>query len=762
MPEVPPRAARRSPLSPRRVSCALLLALFGPLACAAIDEDGLAPLGELGQEVVTKGNWSLYGNGQCVVGARTFYDKRFGVTLSATGVQGSSIGACKYLGACMYWVSPKVRPSSAKWNRYAWGSVMPQTYDLIIYPPTASNGYGHVASVDHMEGNDKNAYKNLYMMDSNFLSHEKKSAYIHTYNLKPYGFYRLKSLDGCKPRCDGKSVVDKNCKATKCGDPSATCVSDGLGPHCVHKGCPASGSGTICDGKKVLACKNGAVSTKEDCSKDGSSCTKDKLGPHCVYPGCPSTGKGEACGDNRVVTCNNGDVTAKSDCDEEDAKCVEDAAGPHCVFPGCPSTGKGTFCEDKKTVSTCSDGKVVAREDCSKTGSTCVKDALGPHCVFPGCPSSGAATICDDDGAVVTCQDGKVTQRDDCAKNAQVCSVTGELRCDAPPKGAFDAPGCETLGGWAFDPSALDTAIDIDFVFDEADDATADDDTPTLTLTDRADGTRPSSCGDGSATGCDHAFAVPTPRSLLDGLPHEIQAFGLDATGGPRTPLTPEKQTITCPVPTPTGVLRSLGNPETWTNWAFSEQQDVAKMAPDPAKFSPSTYDEGPDLPMAPSFVRGDGADATVFSIDTGVKRRVVDAGSLRAWRQVVGSMPAAELAKLPQGADLPTRPRLWEGEDGALWLEDVPFLPAGVSGTNTGTEEGDDPPALSEGQPAGTAGAKEAPTGSPTGAESESSCALGMVGGAARGRLDGALTLSAALGIFLAERRRRRRPTGI
>lgn len=740
----------------RRASVALVLALLGASACSTVTDH--EALDEIAQAVKTYGNWSAYGDGQCVTGARTFYQNRYGVTLAATGAQGSSIGACKYLGACMYWVSPKVRPSAAKWNRYEWGSVMPQTYDLVIYPPTPTNGYGHVASIDHLEGSDKNAYKNLYMMDSNFLSHEKKSAYIHTFNLKPYGFYRLKSLDGCKAHCDGTSVVDKNCKATKCSDAKAKCVSDASGPHCVHAGCPASGSSVLCEGKQVLACKNGAATTKEDCSKDTSTCVKDKLGPHCVFPGCASSGTDEVCGDNMVVTCKNGDVTAKSDCDKASSKCVDDSAGPHCVFPGCPSVGKGTLCENKTTVASCVDGTITSREDCAKTGSTCVKDASGPHCVYPGCPSTGPGTFCDDDGVIVTCLDGKVTSRDDCPKQGRVCSETDPLHCDAPPQGDFDAPGCETLGGWALDPSAATTAIDVDFVFgDEA----LDEDTTTITR--KADALRPSPCGTNGGTSCQHGFEQPTPRSLLDGQPHVVTATGIDATGGPRTTLTHGRQVLTCPLAKPSGILRSLGNPETWANWSFSAFQDVAPMAPDAAKFSPTTYDEGPDLPTEPSFVRADDGSTDVWSIDSGVRRRVKDATTLMAWRGVVASMPAKTLAALPIGADVPTRPRLFEAEDGAIWLEDVPFLPDGVTGVNTGTEEGDDPPALSEGGAAGATTGATSDRAIAIPASSESGCAVTTTATSTT-TTTGPSPLSMCAGLLLAAahvwRRRERRTT--
>ena len=203
-------------------------------ACASTDhasESGLE-LGEISQAVVTQGDWSAYGAGQCVFGAQTFYKNRYGVGLKATGVQGSDIGGCKYLGACMYWVSDAARPDPGTWNRYDFGSNMPQTYDLVIYPPTGTNPYGHVASIDHMEGGDAGNQNQMYIMDSNFGGNEQKASAIHTYSLKPYGFYRLKSLDippkpVCPDACEGNTLSRSNCDKTDCAAQGAVCIQEG-------------------------------------------------------------------------------------------------------------------------------------------------------------------------------------------------------------------------------------------------------------------------------------------------------------------------------------------------------------------------------------------------------------------------------------------------------------------------------------------------------------------------------------------------------
>ncbi len=193
-------------MSPRATT--LLLVASAMVACSSY---GVAPAddeertGEIAQAVTAQGDWSGYGNGQCVIGAQAFYKNRFGVALKPTGVQSGNVGNCAYLGACMYWVSNAARPDPAVWDRHDWGSTKPQTYDLVIYPPSGNNPYGHVASVDHLESGDPGAYGALWIMDSNFNGNELKASAIHTYNLKPYGFYRLKSLAKPPVPCDTKA-----------------------------------------------------------------------------------------------------------------------------------------------------------------------------------------------------------------------------------------------------------------------------------------------------------------------------------------------------------------------------------------------------------------------------------------------------------------------------------------------------------------------------------------------------------------------------
>jgi hypothetical protein len=139
------------------------------------------------------GDWSGFPQGdgtlQCVGGVRQFYANHFNAYVPPAS--GGPVGNCAKYGACDYWVDPSDRPDPANWTRYDWGSTPAQTYDMVVFPPTSGNAYGHVASVDHMEGNT------LFVMDANWSPWKgHKAACVHDVgSYKPYGFYRLKSLD---------------------------------------------------------------------------------------------------------------------------------------------------------------------------------------------------------------------------------------------------------------------------------------------------------------------------------------------------------------------------------------------------------------------------------------------------------------------------------------------------------------------------------------------------------------------------------------
>ena len=141
------------------------------------------------------GDWTGFTAGQCVHGVYQFYLHRYGISLEGTCAH-ATVGNCESCGACMIWEGANINPPAALFNKYAWGTTMPQTYDIVVYPPrTAAVGPGHVAAVDHMTSTDPAAWQDLYVMDSNYFGGETMATAVHTVSRAPYGIFRLKSLE---------------------------------------------------------------------------------------------------------------------------------------------------------------------------------------------------------------------------------------------------------------------------------------------------------------------------------------------------------------------------------------------------------------------------------------------------------------------------------------------------------------------------------------------------------------------------------------
>lgn len=168
------------------------LAIAGLLsACALQSEDGDDAAYGAGSDELTSsktvGSWKLFPGGECLAAVQGFYPAKFGVSLPVAGP--GDYGSCASHGACKLWVDPSKRPSSSAWDRIPNdGKHVPTTYDLIVYPPIGNDPWGHIASVDHVEG------KNIFVMDSNYVGHHEKAPYPHTVSWKAYGWYHLKKL----------------------------------------------------------------------------------------------------------------------------------------------------------------------------------------------------------------------------------------------------------------------------------------------------------------------------------------------------------------------------------------------------------------------------------------------------------------------------------------------------------------------------------------------------------------------------------------
>jgi hypothetical protein len=273
------------------VVSAASLAAFG---CVAPIEEDEGEYGVMNQELTsskTVGNWSKLPDGeQCLAAMQMFYPAKFGVHLPLAGTHWT--GNCAPHGACHIWLDEI--PSSSEWERIPNdGKHLPTTYDLIIYPPSGSNVWGHAASVDHVEG------KTIYVMDDNYVAHETKSSHPHTVSTKAYGWYHLKKLGPAGGGSSGGSTSGGSCVAggLYCGGDKVSGNSDTL------YRCNADGSAT-----KVEACSRGcAVRTGRDdacrtCVVGGLYCGGDKIsGDHNTLYRCNEEGLGDV-----VKHCANG------------------------------------------------------------------------------------------------------------------------------------------------------------------------------------------------------------------------------------------------------------------------------------------------------------------------------------------------------------------------------------------------------------------------------------------------------------------------
>jgi hypothetical protein len=141
-------------------------------------------------------DWSLFPNGQCLVAVQMFYPAKFGVGVPIA--RSAWTENCAPQGACHIWLDDI--PSASDWERIPNdGSEQPSPYDLIVFPPTQSNPWGHIASVDHVD-----AWGNIYVMDSNFNYDNKRAFAPHTVSRAAYGWYHLRQL----PKSEGQSPGD--------------------------------------------------------------------------------------------------------------------------------------------------------------------------------------------------------------------------------------------------------------------------------------------------------------------------------------------------------------------------------------------------------------------------------------------------------------------------------------------------------------------------------------------------------------------------
>jgi MYXO-CTERM domain-containing protein len=247
-----------------------------------------------------------------------------------------------------------------------------------------------------------------------------------------------------------------------------------------------------------------------------------------------------------------------------------------------------------------------------------------------------------------------------------------------PAAGALESVTCEGMVGFAQSPATPDDPIDVRFTFDGAAGEPDVVGYPFL-----ADLERDDLCT--TLGSCNHAFDVPPPLSLFDGLEHQVHAYASDGSStAPELGTSP--QAFTCTFAIPNGVRRKIRDLDSANAWRFSPFWDEIAVSDGIIE----SVDEGGALPEAPRLVASDAEPEVLFVID-GDKRRAVGSPAIaRAWdldARYAELLSAADLAAFPQGADLGPRPYVLRSAAGELWLVDAPpgQAPGGGGGEGAG-----------------------------------------------------------------------------
>lgn len=240
---------------------------------------------------------------------------------------------------------------------------------------------------------------------------------------------------------------------------------------------------------------------------------------------------------------------------------------------------------------------------------------------------------------------------------------------NSPPSGNLEAADCKQIAGWAQDEDTPKASIDVHVYFDGP--ASKGVGVPLTADIDRMDLCK-------TLGSCDHGFAMTPPRSLLDGMPHPVYAYGIDSQGGANAELKGDPKSFTCTAPALSGgVRRWVTSDDSLKGWKFSRFLDVAPYS-DAAL---ATIPKSTDLPLAPTVVQADDGTTEVWVLDTlpkrgapaKLKRHVVDVASLNAWRFIkVEKMPAPILAAIDRGPDWPELPLLVQGMGPEVDMLDV------------------------------------------------------------------------------------------
>lgn len=281
---------------------------------------------------------------------------------------------------------------------------------------------------------------------------------------------------------------------------------------------------------------------------------------------------------------------------------------------------------------------------------------------------------------------------------------------NALPTGHLDGAGCDFVSGWAFDPDASASAIDVHLYFGGPVGTGA----PGVPV--KADVTRPDLC---SVIGsCEHGFRRAPPLSLFDGVSHPVHAYGIDLAGGTNPELGTSPQSMNCPATLPAGVRRHVPDPASFAAWQFDLFWDALPASDAVIAALP----EEAAMQAAPKLVVADDGSPEVWLLDGARRRHVPSPEVMQAWRFSFGAVatePAGEVHALAVGPVVRSRPVLVKSSTGKIDLIDDSLDGAPTGGASSGGAGG---------SYAGGSGGKISPSGgqdsggSPAAGDAESS----------------------------------------
>ncbi|HEX7601602.1 MAG TPA: putative metal-binding motif-containing protein [Polyangiaceae bacterium] len=289
--------------------------------------------------------------------------------------------------------------------------------------------------------------------------------------------------------------------------------------------------------------------------------------------------------------------------------------------------------------------------------------------------------------------------------------------CDAPPKGYLDKAGCDFVSGWVQDTDAPDKATFADLYFGgPAGKAPG--------IHQLADVHRDDLCA--AIGSCNHGFSARTPRSLLDGKPHDVYAYGIDVNGSNNALLSDAPKSLTCPPPKPfsPAVKRHVVNPNSMTAWKIDGFLDVVHEP----EATVAGLPDGDDLPGTPELVQADDGTPEVWILDGKLRRHVVSPDSMTSWHFGFGDVkktPAAEVYAHTKGPDFPTEQLAILGDGPALYVLDAPPSPPDKNPTPAPKGQGGGGASASGTGAGGALGATSSPDDNATDDASAGSCAV-------------------------------------